>query len=150
MKALIPYALLGTIGVGGTLAGSLALPAGGSGPQGPQPVVNNDGPVIVRVALEREKLPSSGTETFVRVALEGKDVADKNSQRLPVAMTPSGTYTKPSPLHAARTSARFVSDTAQKSIGTLKRPPGPRKCHAVPGCFGRCSPKQRCRASSAG
>lgn len=90
MKALIPYALLGTLGVGGTLAGSLALPSNGHAPAAPKPIAvdtTTDGSVIVRAALEREKLPTSGGETFVRVALEGKRPLTTDSKRVPVALT---------------------------------------------------------------
>jgi Ca-activated chloride channel family protein len=87
MKALVPYALLGVIGVGGTVAGSFAV----SPSSGAQPIVpitkDANGAVIVRAQLERDKLPTHGAETFVRVALEGKRPEVTDQKRLPVALT---------------------------------------------------------------
>lgn len=95
MKALIPYALLGTIGVGGTLAGSFSLSDGTHirGPNKPPVAAPHHTPapgagsVILSAALERTKLPARGGEAFVRVALEGRRADSTARARVPVALT---------------------------------------------------------------
>ena len=88
MKAFIPYALLGIIGVTGAVAGKAAMSSTSqsTAPTLTKPMAMN-GSVRVTASLDRTALPTLGGEAFVRVALEGVMPNEQKHDRVPVSLT---------------------------------------------------------------
>ncbi len=87
LKSLLPFALLGTAGVVGVVAGTAPGTTTPTPASTPTIVTTADGPVRIEAAFEHGVLPA-GTpgETFLRVALTGVE-QPRQTQRVPVGLT---------------------------------------------------------------
>ena len=88
MKPLLPFALLGSVGVAGAVVGTGALPSSVVAPK-PSSALHTDlGPVKVEASLERTHLVANAAgETFARVALTGVASPQQQKSRVPVSLT---------------------------------------------------------------
>lgn len=85
MKPLLPFALLGSVGVAGVVAGT--HPSLVSKPTTPSSL-QDVGPVHVEASFERTHLSANATgETFARVALTGIAAPNAKAARVPVSLT---------------------------------------------------------------
>jgi Ca-activated chloride channel family protein len=93
MKPLLPFALLGSFGIAGVVAGSSPLAAVGLAKNPLAPVAASSlskelGPVKVEASLERTHLLANQTgNTYARVALTGIADALQAKARVPVSLT---------------------------------------------------------------
>lgn len=87
LKSLLPFALLGTAGVVGVVAGT--APGTTTPTSDPTPTIatTTDGPVRIEAAFEHGVLPAGAPgETFLRVALTGVE-QPRQMQRVSVGLT---------------------------------------------------------------
>lgn len=89
MKPLLPFALLGSVGVAGALVGTGGMSPSTPTPTPPATTTTTDlGAVRVEASLERTHLPANTSgETFARVALIGRAAQEKSKSRAPVSLT---------------------------------------------------------------
>lgn len=87
LKSLLPFALLGTAGVVGVIAGTGTDDAPTTAAAPPTTTTTTAGPVRVEAAFTHAVLPAqTAGETFLRVALTGVE-QQQQAQRVPVGLT---------------------------------------------------------------